>query len=89
MLIVTSEILTDISPNSEFLLNVAAYILFPGFGIAGVFATFLFPFPFDNPSLAYIILSYVFALIFYSLVFWGIVEGIPYARKKYFCSKTN
>jgi hypothetical protein len=37
----------------------------------------------------YIIVSYIFAVIFYSVVFWGLVEGILYTRNKYFCSKTN
>jgi hypothetical protein len=84
-LVVALEAVADIFPNNGFLVNVWSLILFPGFRVVILFA---------NPWIVVhhqkgLFLCYVFSVLFYSVVFWGIVKGISYVRKKYFCSKTN
>src|SRR4030042_5526817 len=85
IVVVVSEVLAELSPNNELLIRLVSYVLFPGFRIVILFA---------NPWLVVhhqkgLFLWYVFSVIFYSVVFWGIAEGISYARRKYFCRKTN
>lgn len=83
--IVASEILMDFFPSNYFIVRLLAHLLIPGFRVVILFA---------NPWIVVhhqkgLFLCYVFSVIFYSLVFWGLVEGILYVKKKYFCSKTN
>jgi hypothetical protein len=84
-LVVALETAADIFPNNGFLVNIWSLILFPGLRVVILFA---------NPWIVvhhgkWFFLCYVFSVIFYAVVFWGIWEGILLARKKCFCSKTN
>ena len=87
IVVVASEVLTYLFPDNNFLFSVAIPVLYPGFEIAAVFIHHPLV-AFDNLRPSYIILSFIFAPIFYSVVFLGIVEIISYA-KKYFRSKTD
>jgi len=88
IVILVTELLEELFGTNTLVSNLTFKVFAPGFKIAGVFISHPLV-AFDNLSPEYIILSYIFALIFYSVVFWGIVEGISYVRKKYFCSKTD
>jgi UDP-N-acetylmuramyl pentapeptide phosphotransferase/UDP-N-acetylglucosamine-1-phosphate transferase len=83
--IVALEVLRDCFPANYFLLRLLAYLLVPGVRVITFFV---------NPWLVAhhqkgLFWVYIFSLIFYTVVFWGIVESILYVKKKYFCSKTN
>jgi len=87
IVVVASEVLVYYFPENNFLVSLVVCVWYLGFRVASVFVK---PFvSFDNFSPTYTILGFMFAVIVDSLVFWGIVKGISYARKKYFCSKPD
>lgn len=88
IVILVTELLEELFGTNTLVSNLTFKVFSPGFKIAGVFIRHPLV-AFDNLSPAYIILSYIFAVIFYSVVFWGIAKSISYTRKKYFYSKTN
>lgn len=87
MVVVALEVLIYRFPQNNTIDSLAVYVWYPGFGVASIFVKPLIAFDTFNPT--YTILSFIFTVIFYSVVFWGIVELISYVRKKYFCRKTN
>lgn len=81
------DVLAYLLIDNHFLVSLIVYVWYPGFKVV---AFFVKPFvAFDNFSPIYIILSYIFTVLFYSVVFWGIVTIILYIRKKYFCRKID
>jgi hypothetical protein len=87
MVVVALEVLIYRLPENNTLDSLAVYVWYPGFVVAAIFVKPLIAF--DTFSPTYTILSYIFTVIFYSVVFWGIVESILRFRKKLFCRKTN
>lgn len=87
IVVVGSEVLIYHFPENDFLAGLGMVFLYLGFLVAGVFVKPLVSF--DNLSPTYTILGFIFAVIFWSLAFWRIVNIIQYDRKKHFCRKTN
>ena len=81
------DVLAYIFIDNHFLVSLAVFFSYPGSLVAAVFVKSHVSF--DNFNPPYIILSYIFAVIFWSLAFWRIVDIIQYDRKNRSCSKTN
>ena len=87
IVVVVSDALAYIFIDNHFLVSLAVFFLYPGSLVAAVFVKPLVSF--DNFSPTYTILAFMFAVIFWSLAFWRIVDIIQYDRKKHFRSKTK
>jgi hypothetical protein len=74
-------------PENGFLAGLLAVFVCPGGIVAAVFVKPLVSF--DNLSPTYTVLAFMFAVIFWSIAFWRIVDIIQYDRKKHLRSKTN
>lgn len=89
IIIIASNLLFDhfYFSNNKFFTKQWDIIMAPGFKIVEIF---MFPLAsFDNLSFVFTVLWYVVSLIFWSLVFWGIITIILYIRRKCFCHKTG
>jgi hypothetical protein len=87
VVVIAAELLAETFTDNEFLLSVATHILLPGLKTAAVFVSTSISFDDENP--VYTVLSYIFALIFYSIIFSGILMAISCIWKDYFCRKTD